>query len=380
MFGRKTETYELKKENSKRKRKKKNDPPEEEFTEPVMEEASLSEEEAPAWEEPEEAEEPAEEAPPQGKAGEKKKEKRKKSGLPFFEDKKKVGILLVSLSLFMILVVSPLLNYFTATKMTTAVVAKEDIKQGTPITDELLATVSVPESSMLPIYITGKDEALEKYAKTDIAKNEQLSSVKLSDTLPFENSYLYTLPQNKKALSVTVSSLASGLSGKLQAGDVVSLYVNLNESGQDQGQDQNQNKEKKDYTAKLYGELTFLRVLAVTNVDGLDIEPVGKTEQENALPATITLEVTDTQACILAGMEKNGKFYAALVSRGDEERAAALLKTQEDYLTQQKQLAVENAGNLKPVPQTEVEAQSAIPAELQPPIVLPVPENGGAVK
>ncbi|MEG0839705.1 MAG: Flp pilus assembly protein CpaB [Hydrogenoanaerobacterium sp.] len=331
MFGHKAETYELKSNTNKKWGSKKT-----KVTDDLPTKDELTDDNTEALPPDEQSTMPTETPETVEKVKKTKKAKKPKTGLPFWRDKKKVGIFLISISLFIMLVIAPLLNYLTTTKMCMVIVAKDNIKQGTMITNEMLAEVSVPKATMLPVFIEEKTLAAGKYAKTDITKDEQISKVKLSDTLPFSNSYLYTLEKGKKAISITINSFATGLSGKLQAGDIISLYVNINEK--------DNKAEKIVYTAKLLPELMYLRVLSVTDADGYDAFTISKhdtdekTAKENSLPVTITLQVDDLQACTLAGLEKNGTVHAALVSRGNEEEEKNLLRQQDDFLEQQKML------------------------------------------
>ena len=48
---------------------------------------------------------------------------------------------------------------------------------------------------------------------------------KLSNKPAAENAYLYSLDGSKYAISVTIKSFATGLSGKLESGDIVSVLV-----------------------------------------------------------------------------------------------------------------------------------------------------------
>jgi|GEM_PF-113681 len=335
MFGRKKQVYTFKEDKPKKKSKK----PKDELTElpddstPPVDDSAIQTTETPVQDTDEIADVPAQDNSKK-KKGKKEKPpkqpKEPKEKVPFFKNRKKVGITLIVLSLLVMLVVSPLLNYFTSTEQAVTVIATQDIPKGTLIEDKMLAKVEVPAAALLPIHLRGQEQAAGQYAKTDIAKDEMISTPKLSETTPFDDSYLYKLPEGKKAMSVTISSLAAGLSGKLRQGDIITLYANLDTK-----------EDKEDYTAILLPELTYLEVLAVTNADGYDItKAVEQSELEDALSATVTVAVDDLQAAKLAGLEVNGKVYAALVTRGDKERAVQLLSVQDNYLQQAKEQVV----------------------------------------
>ena len=73
--------------------------------------------------------------------------------------------------------------------------------------------------------MTAKDNVVGKYAKADLAVGDYILAAKLSDAPAAENAYLYNLDGTKQAISVTIKSFATGLSGKLQSGDIVSVIV-----------------------------------------------------------------------------------------------------------------------------------------------------------
>ena len=85
--------------------------------------------------------------------------------------------------------------------------------------------------------------------------------------------------------------------------------------------------------AKLYPELIYLQVLAVTNQDGYDLSgSPAKENLEEALPATVTLLVNDRQAALLAGLESNAALRLGLAYRGEPETAKLYLEQQRQYL------------------------------------------------
>jgi len=178
-----------------------------------------------------------------------------------------------------------------------------------------------------------KDEklAVGKYAAVDLVAGDTLLASKLTESIPFPNSYLYEIPDGQQAISATIQSFADGLSGKLLAGDVVSVYAVPNQT----------DMEETDYLAIQPPELRFVRVLAVTSQLGADRqrdEPEDSDkdrkdagDKENQ-PATVTLLVKPEQAAAVAGLEVNARLHLALVSRGNEQAAQSYLQTQEDYL------------------------------------------------
>ena len=256
---------------------------------------------------------------------EKKEEKARRlqegEAVPFFRDKRKVGILLIVLSLVTILVIVPLESYLTAERTTTVVTALQDIPEGRLIEKEMVASQSVPLNSVLPFQQLTPEDVLGKYAASGMVKDEIVTSMKLSSSLPHDNAYLYDLPEGQKAISIALPQLADTLSGKLISGDLVSAYAITVKD------------KEEDPVAKLYPELIYLQVLAVTNQDGYDLSgSPAKENLEEALPATVTLLVNDRQAALLAGLESNAALRLGLAYRGEPETAKLYLEQQRQYL------------------------------------------------
>lgn len=379
MFGRKKEVYTIPQERSPRGKSRMRPVPEEpEAEEPELPVGRMD---APEYDEYDQYDDtgfiPDELEPmpaPKAKAVKQKKARKEKAqpmgdSVPFWKNKKKVGIFLVAASLLVLLVVSPVLNYLTATKTAVAVVATEAIPQGTQITQEMIAPVEVPEATLLPVHMKDQTLVIGRYAGADIVQDELITTPKISETIPYSNSYLYTLPAGKKAVSVTIPSLAAGLSGKLQAGDIVSLYVALFETG-----DEDKETDKVSFTATLLPELTYVQVLATTNLDGYDV--TGNVEDEALevpLPSTVTLAVNDAQAALLAGLETKGALHAALVVRGDAALTASYLTLQEDYFLQLEKEKQEADENSEDEAGTEADAQEPAEAEPVQPPAQPAP-------
>ena len=77
---------------------------------------------------------------------------------------------------------------------------------------------------------------------------DSFTDKKLSDSIDTSDSLLRQLKPNETAMSVTVRSLANGLSGKLQQGDIIQI-VSVDE----------------DDKAQIYEELQYVEVLATTS-------------------------------------------------------------------------------------------------------------------
>jgi pilus assembly protein CpaB len=117
------------------------------------------------------------------------------------------------------------------------------------------------------------------------------------------------------AISLTVKTLASGLSDKLQSGDIVRIYHFLN-------------------VAADVPELQFVKVLSVTADDGINVDNSEglQDEEEKRQTATITVLASPEQAKVITGFENDGSMHVALVTRGNEQLADELLAAQDEIL------------------------------------------------
>ena len=89
----------------------------------------------------------------------------------------------------------------------------------------MVQTVEVGAYNLPQNLMTDKKEIVGKYATADLAVGDYILSSKLSTVPAAENAYLYNLDGTKQAISVTIKSFATGLSGKLESGDIVTVIV-----------------------------------------------------------------------------------------------------------------------------------------------------------
>lgn len=238
--------------------------------------------------------------------------------MKWFKNRTMLGASCIVLSLILCLGVAPLLNRSASEKIEIVRIVK-DVNKGEAIVASQLEKVSVGAYN-LPVSVhTSSDQVVGQYATADLKAGDYVLPSKLS-TIPLD-AYLSRLDGQKQALSVTIKSLAAGLSGRLQPGDVVSLIA-------------------ADYgdlrTTTLPPELQYVEVLSVTTSTGLDAQSLAsdtKDDDKKELPSTLTLLVQTKQAILLTDIENKGKLHAALVYRGDPATAQAFLTKQDAYLS-----------------------------------------------
>lgn len=232
--------------------------------------------------------------------------------MKIFRNRTVVGVLCILLALIICFGVTPLFSR-SASEKTEIVRVTKDIKEGDEITAEMVQTVEVGAYNLPQNLMTDKKEVVGKYATADLVAGDYILSSKLSAVPAAENAYLYNLDGKKQAISVTIKSFATGLSGKLESGDIVTVIV-------------------ADYQGKgetaIPPELQYVEVISVTASSGYDAN-TGEVVDEKELPSTVTLLVTTEQAKVLAELEQDSELHLALVYRGTPENAAKFIAAQD---------------------------------------------------
>ena len=232
--------------------------------------------------------------------------------MKIFRNRTVIGVLCILLALIICFGVTPLFSR-SASEKTEIVRVTKDIKEGDEITAEMVQTVEVGAYNLPQNLMTDKKEVVGKYATADLAAGDYILSSKLSAVPAAENAYLYNLDGKKQAISVTIKSFATGLSGKLESGDIVTVIV-------------------ADYQGKgetaIPPELQYVEVISVTASSGYDAN-TGEVVDEKELPSTVTLLVTTEQAKVLAELEQDSELHLALVYHGTPENAAKFIAAQD---------------------------------------------------
>lgn len=248
--------------------------------------------------------------------------------MKIFRNRTVIGVLCILLALIICFGVTPLFSR-SASEKTEIVRVTKDIKEGDEITAEMVQTVEVGAYNLPQNLMTDKKEVVGKYATADLAAGDYILSSKLSAVPAADNAYLYNLDGKKQAISVTIKSFATGLSGKLESGDIVTVIV-------------------ADYQGKgetaIPPELQYVEVISVTASSGYDAN-TGEVVDEKELPSTVTLLVTTEQAKVLAELEQDSELHLALVYRGTPENAAKFIAAQDALIEElYAELEPENSG------------------------------------
>lgn len=246
--------------------------------------------------------------------------------MKFLKNKTVIGVGCIILSLVVCFLIAPIYNRQLDGKVEIIVVS-ENISRGQQITKEMVSTKSVGSFNLPNGYITSMDDVLGKYALDDLFEGEYVLEKRLRDKPLANDEYLEGLDGSKGAISITVQSLAAGLSGKLFSGDVVSIIAT------------------KDEDTYIPEELRYVKVLACTLSDGEDVDENTRNKNEDSndseIAETVTLLVNKEQAKLLANLEVNQKLHIELVYRGNEEDCNKFLKQQDKIIKEMKEDTVD---------------------------------------
>ncbi|MCM1365459.1 MAG: Flp pilus assembly protein CpaB [Faecalibacterium sp.] len=235
-----------------------------------------------------------------------------------------IGIICIILAVAITFGISPMVNKMTEGK-TEVITFSKNLGKGTQITEADIVVTSLLKSGLPEKAITNTKEIIGKYTNSDVYKGDVATSAKLADDANASDNILSALNGDKVAMSITIKSFAGGLSGKIQNGDIVSIYV-----------------AEKDEETTVPPELKYIKVITTTTSGGVDENEVVPNEDGTFdLPTTITVLVTVKQAQLLADYEKNADMHVALVYRGNDDTAGKFIKTQDKYLKEQAKKAQE---------------------------------------
>lgn len=191
----------------------------------------------------------------------------------------------------------------------------QPVLKGEQVTKENAEVVEVGGYN-LPTNVAHSLEDVEGlYVTADLAAGDYILTSKVSSVPISSDVALNDIPSGKVAISLTVKTLASGLSDKLQPNDIVRIYHFLE-------------------TAEEVPELRFVKVLSVTDSDGINVDNTKEPaeDEEPQQSATITVLASPEQARIITELENDGVAHVALISRNNDQLAEELLAEQDKTL------------------------------------------------
>jgi len=236
--------------------------------------------------------------------------------LRILKNKIVVGILCILAGIFISFAALPALQGNVQRSYESVVRMKENVQAGTQITADMLETVNVP-ASLIQDGVKDFSEAVGRYAESGLYAGDYLTHEKISVSIEKENALTAGTEKGKMVVSVTIPSLASGVSGRLLPGDIVTVIVLPKDDMNQSLGIEPEAAMSSDSGVVVYPELRYLEVCMVTAADGADADVEGKPEEKNMLPETISFYVNEQQAMRLAELEEDNIIQLAFVARGE---------------------------------------------------------------
>ena len=224
------------------------------------------------------------------------------------------GILSLLLSAIIAFIAIPTMASQTNGK-TEIIRVTSPIAKGEEITPEAVEVMEVGSYNLPDNVARSMQDVAGRYAAADFEAGDYILASKVSLIPITSDVALNNLPSGKVAISLTVKTLASGLSDKLQPGDIIRIYHYLD-------------------AAREVPELRYVQVLSVTDSDGNNVDNAAELEEgeEKQQSATITVLASPEQAEVITGIENDGTAHVALICRNNEELAAELLQRQDQEI------------------------------------------------
>lgn len=229
-----------------------------------------------------------------------------------------IGTLCIIAGLLFSFVALPALQGGGQGAYTSAVRMKESVQAGTQITADMVEMVNVPEK-LVASGISDTSSVVGRYANTGLYAGDYLTIAKLSATLAEQNSFSAGMQKGKTVVSVILPSLASGVSGRLLPGDIVTVMALPKSSVNQSLGVEPESTGDSTSGATIYPELQYIEVCMVTTSDGADAKVNANPgeDEKNSLPVTVSFYADQEQALRLAELEQQGIIHLVFVARGE---------------------------------------------------------------
>ena len=236
--------------------------------------------------------------------------------MKIFKNRVFLGILCIIAGLLAGFVILPALTN-SASEAQPVVVMKSAVEAGAQITADMVTTKELPENAFGGA-LTKTDAAIGQYAKTDLYAGDVLTTEKLSSSLQETDVMAAAAEKGKQVVSVTLPSLAAGVSGRLEPGDIVAVMATPDNAGQSLGLDPDAGETEQSGETTVVAGLETLEVCMVTANDAADAQVSANPsdDKDNTLPVTVSFYVTQEQALKLAELEQSSTIHLAFIARG----------------------------------------------------------------
>lgn len=250
-----------------------------------------------------------------------------------FRNKLLIGLICIALGLAVGFLAIPKLKGKDSLDQVQAIRMKQAVPEGSLIMDEMVESIEVNPALIPANTITDLALVTNRYSKVPVFAGDYLTPDKLSDELTALDPMAIATTKGLKVVSITLQSLAAGVSGQLKPGDIVTIMASEKQTLADQTQTLNPKEQDQpsssSYEASLdpisirtqvFPEIQYVEVCSLTAADGRESH-VSKTltdDEKNQLPVTISLFVTEIQAIRLADLEQRGEIHLSFVARGED--------------------------------------------------------------
>ena len=207
--------------------------------------------------------------------------------------------------------------YENKSATTTVIKVNKTVLSGSKLEGKDLSEVTVGAYGLPDSVIKDQKELLGKYTKTDLFEGALILSDNIS-TYKVDAVIDALMLENKRLVTISLPSIAAGLSAHLQAGDLISV-VSFIPAKEQQTMD--------GFTSQpgrviLSPELKLLQVYGIENANTESTETIKERKDssnnmsDDPVPKTVTLVVTEAQALKLIEAEYSGKLHIVFVKRG----------------------------------------------------------------
>ena len=240
--------------------------------------------------------------------------------MKLFKNKIVIGVICIIAGLLLSFVALPALQGSNQETYSNVVRMKETVQGGTQLNSDMVEVVKIPDD-LIKGSINDIASVAGKYATTELYVGDYLTSEKLSSSPSNQNAFSAGTTKGKTVVSITLPSLASGVSGRLQPGDVVTVMA-LPKGAIDQslGVEPDTSGSEMDLGVIIYPELEYVEVCMVTASDGSDsdVKSSLNDDENNNLPIAVSFFVDESQALRLVELEEQGRIHLAFVARGKD--------------------------------------------------------------
>lgn len=228
--------------------------------------------------------------------------------MKYFKNRYVIFVLCLILAGVIAFVIVPKSNKNMAESVDVVKVTKQ-IEKNTQITEDMLEVKQMPKQAVTQSTITDKKQIVGKVSNVQLLPEDNLVMQKFTEVGTETDKALYEMDNSEQlAISVTLANLASSVSGKIQPGDVVSVYGFINET-----------KQLADYT-----DLQYIEVIGVSNSSAEELSTRNSDSEtdssDKVVPATVTLSVNRNQAQELVVLENTSSIHIVFVGRGEISR------------------------------------------------------------